>query len=405
MILGEFLKKKPDFRTKKLKFFQNIFNKKLKYDKKTRMNKSESKVIKKNISLINKQSEEIYEHYLKVEKELIEYIALLNTRIFPIEKYNDLEIKEVNDDILEKLEYFKKKRIKAEQEDKNELEMDLYKYQARKDKERTSDLFFRYRKDLDMFKNTENIIEEIKKSLPEFKKLEKECNKLEQINFNLKVKYDAVKVEQKCLYELLNNVKNKKVNKKFTLHKNNSCIFSNKMKSLNNLEKINSFKIQNAENKKQEKIFISQNQSNYSKIFLNSNDNNLTKNRCISAKINNRYNISKMINENDDKFSKLNKYSIKLLKELNYYAKIKCKELEELCAKEKKHKNNLKNLIELCVEDLNNIYKKEKNEKIKNKIEEKIFIFAYIFDNCLINGEVKELKRQYSMFIRPKKYN
>jgi hypothetical protein len=254
-----------------------------------------------------------------------------------------------------------------------------------------------------MFKNTENIIEEIKKSLPEFKKLEKECNKLEQINFNLKVKYDAVKVEQECLYELLNNVKNKKGNKKFTLHKNNSCIFSNKMKSLNNLEKINSFKIQNAENKKQEKLFISQNQSNYSKIFLNSNDNNLTKNRCISAKINNRYNISKMINENDDKFSKLNKYSIKLLKELNYYAKIKCKELEELCAKEKKHKNNLKNLIELCVEDLNNIYKKEKNEKIKNKIEEKIFIFAYIFDNCLKNGEVKELKRQYSMFIIPKK--
>ena len=408
MILGEFFKKKPDFRTKKLKFFQNIFNKKLKYDKKTRMNKSESKVIKKNISLINKQREEIYEHYLKVEKELIEYIALLNTRIFPIEKYNDLEIKEVNDDILEKLEYFKKKRIKAEQEDKNELEMDLYKYQAKKDKERTSDLFFRYRKDLDMFKNTENIVEEIKKSLPEFKKLEKECNKLEQINFNLKVKYDAVKVEQECLYELLNNVKNKKGNKKFTLHKNNSCIFSNKMKSLNNLEKINSFKIQNisnAENKKQEKLFISQNQSNYSKIFLKSNDNNLTKNRCISAKINNRYNISKMINENDDKFSKLNKYSIKLLKELNYYAKIKCKELEELCAKEKKHKNNLKNLIELCVEDLNNIYKKEKNEKIKNKIEEKIFIFAYIFDNCLKNGEVKELKRQYSMFIIPKKYN
>ena len=73
--------------------------------------------------------------------------------------------------------------------------------------------------------------------------------------------------------------------------------------------------------------------------------------------------------------------------------------------KEKKHKNNLKNLIELCVEDLNNIYKKEKNEKIKNKIEEKIFIFAYIFDNCLKNGEVKELKRQYSMFIIPKKYN
>ena len=129
-------------------------------------------------------------------------------------------MKEVNDDILEKLEYFKKKRIttllmddhktlriKAEQEDKNELEVDLYKYQAKKEKERTKDLYNRYRKDLDIFKNTENIVEEIKKSLPEFKKLEKECIKLEQINFNLKVKYDALKVEQKCLYELLNKVK------------------------------------------------------------------------------------------------------------------------------------------------------------------------------------------------------
>ena len=63
----------------------------------------------------------------------------------------------------------------------------------------------------------------------------------------------------------------------------------------------------------------------------------------------------------------------------------------------------LKCLIELCVEDLNDKYKNEKNTKIKKKLEEKIFILAYIFDNCLKNGEAKELKRQYSMFIIPKK--
>jgi hypothetical protein len=33
-----------------------------------------------------------------------------------------------------------------------------------------------------------------------------------------------------------------------------------------------------------------------------------------------------------------------------------------------------------------------------NKIEQKLFIFSYIYDNCLKNGEIKELKRQYSMF-------
>ena len=399
MISNDFSQKKQDFRTKQLKFFQNIFIKKLKYDKKTRLNKSESKTIKKNISKINKKSEAIYEHYLKVEKELIEYIASLNARIFPKEKYNDLEMKKVNENILEMLEYLKNKKVKLLQEDKNELEMVLYKYQVKKDKERTNELYLKYKNDLGLFNNTENILNEIKNSLPEYKKLEIECNKLYQINSVLRVKYETIKIEQKCLYEVLNKVKNKKK----TLYRNNSCVFKSKIKP----EKINSSKISNKSNKKSEKIFISQKHSNYNKIFLSSkNSNNILKSsRCSSAKINNRYNIEKMIDENDEEFSKLNNYSIKLLKELNYYARIKCKELEELCSKEKKNQDNMKNLLELCVEDLNNKYKKEKNDKVKKKLEEKIVILAYLFDNCLKNGEIKDLKRQYSMFIIPKKNN
>jgi len=404
MILDNFSQKKPDFKTKQLKFFQNIFIRKLKYDKKTRINKSESKAIKKNISTINKQSEAIYEHYFKVEKELIEYIALLNARMFPMENYKNLEMKEVNDDILGMLEHFKKKRIKINQSDKNELEMALYKYQSKKDKERTNDVHKRYKRDLSMFKETENLMKEISNSLPEFKKLEKECNKLQQINTNLRTKFELVKIEQKCLYEVLNKIRNKKN----TLYRNKSCIFKSKIKSTNNndFDKGNSSKISNVTNKKNEKFFISQKHSNYSKIFSSNNNsnNNLSKNRCSSAKINNKYNIEKMIDENDEKYSKLNKDSIKLLKELNYYTKIKCKELEKFCAMEKKNQDNIKNLLELCTEDLNNKLQKEKDDKIKKNLEEKIFILAYLFDNCIKNGELKNLKRQHSMFI-PKKNN
>ena len=81
MLLDEAHLKKQDFKKKILKHFQNIFIKKLKYDKKIRQNKSESKAIKKNISNINKQSRSIFMHYSKIENELIEYIGILNTKI------------------------------------------------------------------------------------------------------------------------------------------------------------------------------------------------------------------------------------------------------------------------------------------------------------------------------------
>ena len=134
---------KQDFRTKQLEFFQNIFIKKLKYDNNIRHNKSESKEIKKYISEINKQKEKIYEHYFKVEKELLEYIALLQTKIYPL-KRNESDLKEMNENILNMLEYFKKKKLKVLQNDKNELEMVLYKYQSKKDKERTNNLHLKY---------------------------------------------------------------------------------------------------------------------------------------------------------------------------------------------------------------------------------------------------------------------
>ena len=401
---------KQDFRTKQLEFFQNIFIKKLKYDNNIRHNKSESKEIKKYISEINKQKEKIYEHYFKVEKELLEYIALLQTKIYPL-KRNESDLKEMNENILNMLEYFKKKKLKVLQNDKNELEMVLYKYQSKKDKERTNNLHLKYKQDLNLFQSTERLVKEITNLLPTFRKLEKECNKLEQINTNLRVKYDSIKVEQNCLYQILNKIKyqkednkheNKKENKKYILLKNKSCIFKRRIKAINkNKNNIsNNSSLNSLNNKKNDKFFISQNYSNYNKIYLKKN--NLTKNRCSSAKIINRNNLD-IIAENDEKIE-LNNQITESLKKLNYYANIKYKELQNLCAKEIKSQNNIRVLLELCVEDLNSENKAEKNEKFKENLENKIFILSYLYDNIFKNGEIKALKREYSMFL-PKKNN
>jgi hypothetical protein len=401
---------KQDFRTKQLEFFQNIFIKKLKYDNNIRHNKSESKEIKKYISEINKQKEKIYEHYFKVEKELLEYIALLQTKIYPL-KRNESDLKEMNENILNMLEYFKKKKLKVLQNDKNELEMVLYKYQSKKDKERTNNLHLKYKQDLNLFQSTEKLVKEITNLLPTFRKLEKECNKLEQINTNLRVKYDSIKVEQNCLYQILNKIKyqkednkheNKKENKKYILLKNKSCIFKRRIKAINkNKNNIsNNSSLNSLNNKKNDKFFISQNYSNYNKIYLKKN--NLPKNRCSSAKIINRNNLN-IIAENDEKIE-FNNQITESLKKLNYYANIKYKELQNLCAKEIKSQNNFRVLLELCVEDLNSENKAEKNEKFKENLENKIFILSYLYDNIFKNGEIKALKREYSMFL-PKKNN
>ena len=404
------INQKQDFRTKQLEFFQNIFIKKLKYDNNIRHNKSESKEIKKYISEINKQKEKIYEHYFKVEKELLEYIALLQTKIYPL-KRNESDLKEMNENILNMLEYFKKKKLKVLQNDKNELEMVLYKYQSKKDKERTNNLHLKYKQDLNLFQSTEKLVKEITNLLPTFRKLEKECNKLEQINTNLRVKYDSIKVEQNCLYQILNKIKyqkednkheNKKENKKYILLKNKSCIFKRRIKAINkNKNNIsNNSSLNSLNNKKNDKFFISQNYSNYNKIYLKKN--NLPKNRCSSAKIINRNNLN-IIAENDEKIE-FNNQITESLKKLNYYANIKYKELQNLCAKEIKSQNNIRVLLELCVEDLNSENKAEKNEKFKENLENKIFILSYLYDNIFKNGEIKALKREYSMFL-PKKNN
>ena len=405
-IIEDSFNQKQDFRMKQLENYQKIYNKKLKYDNDIRHNKSESKELKKYISEITTKKEKIYEHYFKVEKELLEYIALLQTRIYTLKK-NESNLKDLNDNIIDLLEYIQKKRLKVLQDDKNEFEMLLYKYQSKNDKEKSNNLRMKYKQDINLFQSTENLVKEITNLLPEFRKLEKECNKLEEINIFLRAKYDSMKIEQKCLYYILNKLKNKdnkKEESKKYLCKSKSCIFKRRIKAIynnkNNNKKNNISNNSSLNNNslKNKKFFISQKYSNYNKIYLK---NNLPKkNRCFSAKINKRNNLD-IIPEKKEKFD-FNNYATELLKRLNFYSKIKCKELQNLCAKEIKNQSNIKILIELCVEDLNSENKLKKDEKSKENLENKIFVLSYLYDNIFKNGEIKALKRQYSMFLSKK---
>ena len=421
MILEDFSKRKQDFRTKKLKYFIDIFNKKLKYANKTQQNKLSSKEVKKKIFEINKKRDSIFQHYLLIEKELIEYIAILNAK----NHYKNISINhvidEINNDIIERLSYLQKKILDKLEEHKNEFEIKLYKYQIKKDKENTENLLKNYRNDLATFHNSELLLKEIQESLPKYKILEKECQKLEQINLYLKAKYNTIKIEQKCLYIILDKEK-KGTNNKNNLYRNQSYIIKTKYKLKSNGEMINSSKLKQSSNsfvrnnsmilnkkndinqKRNKKFFISQKSSNNSKIFFKKIDKNYFNiQRCTSAKPNERNNFDKIINEDNEYDSNKNKYIIKRLKELNYYAQLKNKEIEKSYSKEIEHQNNLKNLIQLCVEDLNNENKKNNNDnKNKNIYEEKIFILSYLYDNCINNGKNKELKNDYCMFV-PKK--
>ena len=396
MLLEDAYKKKQDIKLKKLEHNQNMFIKKLKYDKKIKQNKSESKDIKKNIGTINKQSKAVFMHYSKIENELINYIGLLNAKIYPHNVKIEPKILEMNKNILEILEYFQKKRLRILQEHKDELEINLYNYQDIKDKERTKELYNRYKKDVSLFLNLEKIVKEIQALLPSYKKLELECQKLENINSHLKIEFDSIKIEQKSLLGVLNNLKNKDKSKKKVLYRSKSYIFKKRLKKY---KIINKNKNKNSLSKNNSKIFISQNKLNYSKII---SDRNISKNRCSSAKINKRYNFNEIIDEKNEINTEQNKYYIKLLNQLNYYTNIKYRELEQKYSKEIKFKNNVKDLFELCVEDLDDSYKSEKNDIKRKNLEEKIFVMSYLYDNCLNNGEIKYLKREHSMF-EPKK--
>ena len=458
MLLEDFSKRKAEYKMKKLKYYSNIFKNKIKYDAKIKINKSESQKLIKNIEEIDKENEKIFQHYSKVEKELIEYIAKLNIKNDENEANLNSELKEMNENNLKMIDILKRKRVKILDEKRKELEQIVENYEKKETQKRDKKIYDRIDRDNLVFQKLGEAKQEMEKLVPKFQILEKDIDRISMINDELRRKYDNIKVENKCLRALIEKLHKKNIN--FNNNNNiinNPKIFNQSMtfKNKNNInyhneennndkhpytfrlknnyinlfnsKKLiisNSFIIpsiysskniikNNSEKHLKNNIFISQKKSMHNQIFK--------KNRCFSAK---NINISQDNNENNDS---LNKYIIKLLKELIYNIKKKYNEKFILYTKEKEIQNKIRNLINLCVEDLNISYKEEKNEikkfnkekkekieetKIKkkddlknnlNNIEKKLFIFSYIYDNCLKNGEIKELKKQYSIIHSNKK--
>ena len=386
---------------RKLKLFSNIFDKKLKYDSKIKLNKSESKKIIKNIEEIDKKNEIIFKHYSKVEKELIEYIAELNVKNYANEGSLSPELKQINEYNLKTIEILKRKRIKILDEKRKELENIVEKCQLQEAQKRENILYDRIERDYLVFRKLDEAKHEMEKLVPKFKLLEKEINSISKNNNELKRKYDYIKIENKCLTCLLNqlynknkkNINNNSIINNSKINMNKSMVLKNKnfIKSNNNKydTKIpntsrlnvnnNSFKSiklslsnsiiipSNSLNSKKQKynninnkekinnIFISQKSSIYNKIF----NKKLNKKRIASASI-----IDKRDEKNDDvKFE----YIIKILKKLIYNIEKECNEKYILYSKEIETQNAIRNLINLCVEDLNIDYKEDKYDIIKSK--------------------------------------
>ena len=449
MLFDNLTNRKQNDKKKLLKYFINIFNRKLRLDSRIKQNKSESKKILKNIEEIDNKSENIFKHYSKVEKELIHYIAELKVKNDLKEGNLNPKIKEINENNLKLLETLQKKRIKIIEEKRKELEQILDNYQIQLALKRDNLIYDQIEKDYLVFQKLEEEKQELEKLSPKLIFLEKEIDKIKMINKELRAKYEIIKIENKCLLSLVErlNKKNSKIvnnnsiiinnnmnksqiinNRKSKIQLKDKIIINNNLntsrrrnnnnlsnytkKSFSNSTKIpsSSIKLKYKKNNiffgKKNNIFISQNNI-YNHIFINKSNIN----RCSSAKIINR-NREKEIN-----FDK-NKYIIKLLKELNVNIEKKYNEKYNLYSKELEIQNKMRNMIHLCVEDLNSIYKIEKNKNKKeinsdnnNKdndeskvkdVEQKLFIFSYIYDNCLKNGEIKELKRHYSMFQQKK---
>ena len=479
MLLEDFSKRKEDYKMKKLTYFSNIFNKKLKYDTEIKLNKSESKNIIRQIKEINDKKQKIFEHYYKIEKELIEYIAELNVKNYAKEGHLSDELRKINISNLKMMDILKKKRIKILQEKRKELEQILDNYLEEETKRRDGIIYDRLERDLLVFKKLDEAKEEMKEMAPTFRILEKDIEKYTLINDDLKRKYHNIKFENKCLLSLLDKLhkKNKKIiknnsiiidNKKYI---NKSLILkSNNKDNINNKNNISSFTSRKRCNKNNSFILNRNSSSksnnnplttryssvnvnkkesnnNFSEIRINKNlfvpQKNSILNQIFKKRLHNKITIrnhsartifiKENENNNNNKSNEINndknKYIIESLKELNKNIQKKLEEKILLFSKELDFQNIVANLISQCAEDLNIKCKEMKSEMVRiqkrkekekdikmelkdviniNKenelsnnienIEQKIFIFSYIYDNCLKNGEFKELKSKYSMF-------
>ena len=411
-----------------------LFNQKLDIKKqKENINKKiKQSLIKKN--KINIQNDLIFQHSMNTENELIEYIASIKSRMYK----NDLNsvnknIKNIYLDIIKninKFQEFKKEQFNITQKEIEAKTLEIFRIKEKQEKEI---LLNKIKENENVFQKMENEKNEIALIKDDFKHANNvydfHVNKYEE----LRLSKEVLIMENKGLEKLIKELKNKQKNliNKFNI-KFNTNLNEKQIEKLNEID-FSDLIEENNNNNKEENVYVTEeilnekdfdenneNNSLIENLKFNLNNNNKEKN--FNNKSKNLSNISLKTNANTnktylnliEKIERNSDYLNKIILSLTEENKKIKNEFSSILFKHSmmnRNKNNLKILIEKCIEDINYEYKNLK-EKFKfninknlipknipklKKVENELYLLSYIHDNCL--GGKKILIRNNSLIM------
>ena len=411
-----------------------LFNQKLDIKKqKENINKKiKQSLIKKN--KINIQNDLIFQHSMNTENELIEYIASIKSRMYK----NDLNsvnknIKNIYLDIIKninKFQEFKKEQFNITQKEIEAKTLEIFRIKEKQEKEI---LLNKIKENENVFQKMENEKNEIALIKDDFKHANNvydfHVNKYEE----LRLSKEVLIMENKGLEKLIKELKNKQKNliNKFNI-KFNTNLNEKQIEKLNEIDFSDLIEENNNNNNKEENVYVTEeilnekdfenneNNSLIENLKFNLNNNNKEKN--FNNKSKNLSNISIKTNANTnktylnliEKIERNSDYLNKIILSLTEENKKIKNEFSSILFKHSmmnRNKNNLKILIEKCIEDINYEYKNLK-EKFKfninknlipknipklKKVENELYLLSYIHDNCL--GGKKILIRNNSLIM------
>ena len=415
-----------------------LFNQKLDIKKqKENINKKiKQSLIKKN--KINIQNDLIFQHSMNTENELIEYIASIKSRMYK----NDLNsvnknIKNIYLDIIKninKFQEFKKEQFNITQKEIEAKTLEIFRIKEKQEKEI---LLNKIKENENVFQKMENEKNEIALIKDDFKHANNvydfHVNKYEE----LRLSKEVLIMENKGLEKLIKELKNKQKNliNKFNI-KFNTNLNEKQIEKLNEID-FSDLIEENNNNNKEENVYVTEeilnekdfdenneNNSLIENLKFNLNNNNKEKN--FNNKSKNLSNISLKTNANTnktylnliEKIERNSDYLNKIILSLTEENKKIKNEFSSILFKHSmmnRNKNNLKILIEKCIEDINYEYKNLK-EKFKfninknlipknipklKKVENELYLLSYIHDNCL---EGKKILIRNNSLIMTKNY-
>ena len=415
-----------------------LFNQKLDIKKqKENINKKiKQSLIKKN--KINIQNDLIFQHSINTENELIEYIASIKSRMYKDDLNSvNKNIKNIYLDIIKninKFQEFKKEQFNITQKEIEAKTLEIFRVKEKQEKEI---LLNKIKENENVFQKMENEKNEIALIKDDFKHANNvydfHVNKYEE----LRLSKEVLIMENKGLEKLIKELKNKQKNliNKFNI-KFNTNLNEKQIEKLNEIDFSDLNEENNNNNNKEENVYVTEeilnekdfenneNNSLIENLKFNLNNNNKEKN--FNNKSKNLSNISIKTNANTnktylnliEKIERNSDYLNKIIFSLTEENKKIKNEFSSILFKHSmmnRNKNNLKILIEKCIEDINYEYKNLK-EKFKfninknlipknipklKKVENELYLLSYIHDNCL---EGKKILIRNNSLIMTKNY-